>query len=94
MVVFHATMSPLLGLLLLVPATAQQPAAEALLAWCEANPQATMCESSWRESSDPWTSDECLRRTAEERSFQGVYCRCDEWAQTQDCRASGAVDGL
>eukprot|EP01046_Picozoa_sp_COSAG06_P047375 COSAG06_NODE_6881_length_2730_cov_12.025846_2_plen_91_part_00 len=71
MIVFRAATALLLGLLP-APAAAQQPAAgaataAALLAWCEANPQARMCESSdsawdsaklwrgelWREGSDP-----------------------------------------
>ena len=57
MIVFRAATALLLGLLS-APAAAQQPAAgaataAALLAWCEANPQARMCESSWREGSDP-----------------------------------------
>ena len=57
MIVFRAATALLLGLLP-APAAAQQSAAgaataAALLAWCEANPQARMCESSWREGSDP-----------------------------------------
>ena len=64
MIVFRAATALLLGLLP-APAATQQSAAgaataAALLAWCEANPQATMCESSdsawgelWREGSDP-----------------------------------------
>ena len=57
MIVFRAATALLLGLLP-APAAAQQSAAgaataAALLAWCEANPQADMCESSWREGSDP-----------------------------------------
>ena len=56
MIVFRAATALLLGLLP-APAAAQQPAAgaataAALLAWCEANPQARMC-GSWREGSDP-----------------------------------------
>ena len=69
MIVFRAATALLLGLLP-APAAAQQPAAgaataAALLAWCEANPQARMwmCESSWREGSDPcvdgWTGVTC-----------------------------------
>ena len=58
MIVFRAATALLLGLLP-VPAATQQSAAgaataAALLAWCEANPQARMClERSWREGSDP-----------------------------------------
>ena len=67
MIVFRAATALLLGLLP-APAAAQQSAAgaataAALLAWCEANPQARMCESSWREGSDPcvdgWTGVTC-----------------------------------
>ena len=57
MIVFRAATALLLGLLP-APAAAEERgavvgAAAALLAWCEANPQARMCESSWREGSDP-----------------------------------------
>ena len=67
MIVFRAATALLLGLLP-APAAAQQPAAgaataAALLAWCEANPQARMCESSWREGSDPCDDD-----------WEGVWC--------------------
>ena len=43
---------------------AEAATAAALLTWCEANPQATMCESSWREGSDPCDVD----------GWEGVFC--------------------
>ena len=71
MIVFRAATALLLGLLP-VPAATQQSAAgaataAALLAWCEANPQARMCESSWREGSDP-----CGTRAG--YGWEGVTC--------------------
>ena len=96
MIVFRAATALLLGLLP-APAAAQQPAAgaataAALLAWCEANPQAGMCESSGACVDTP--------RIEYRRGSSGGACwregsdPCVDGWEGVTCDASGAVTQL
>ena len=96
MIVFRAATALLLGLLP-APAAAQQSAAgaataAALLAWCEANPQARMCERSLRSSdgSLAWYRQDGIVRV----SWREGSDPCVDGWEGVTCDASGAVTVL
>ena len=97
MIVFRAATALLLGLLP-APAAAQQPAAgaataAALLAWCEANPQAGMCESSGACADTPRSEEFGEYREGGACWREGSDPCVDGW-EGVTCDASGAVIDL